>query len=116
MSMDKYRKKPLMIEAVQWPGTATAATPVIDWILSSGGTARYSCGAPASPDCPTPQYHVTHHYCPSCPFNDAAEKISIDTLEGVITASPGDWVIRGVQGEFYPCKPDIFAATYERAE
>lgn len=38
---------------------------------------------------------------------------AIDTLEGTITASPGDWVIRGVQGEFYPCKPEIFAATYE---
>ncbi|WIA96438.1 hypothetical protein [Curtobacterium sp. MCBA15_004] len=39
--------------------------------------------------------------------------IEIETLEGVMTASPGDWVIRGVQGEFYPCKPDIFAETYE---
>jgi hypothetical protein len=39
--------------------------------------------------------------------------IDIGTLEGTMTASPGDWVIRGVQGEFYPCKPDIFAATYE---
>jgi hypothetical protein len=42
-------------------------------------------------------------------------KIEIDTLEGVITASPGDVIIRGVQGEFYPCKPDIFAATYDAA-
>jgi hypothetical protein len=40
-------------------------------------------------------------------------KIEIDTLEGVITASPGDYIIQGVQGEFYPCKPDIFDATYE---
>lgn len=37
----------------------------------------------------------------------------IPTLEGAHYASPGDWIIRGVQGEFYPCKPDIFAATYE---
>lgn len=37
----------------------------------------------------------------------------IQTLEGVMTVSPGDWVIKGVQGEFYPCKPDIFAATYD---
>lgn len=37
----------------------------------------------------------------------------IRTLEGVTHASPGDWVIRGVKGEFYPCKPDIFEATYE---
>jgi hypothetical protein len=40
-------------------------------------------------------------------------KIVIPTLEGDITASHGDWIIRGVQGEFYPCKPDIFEATYE---
>ena len=37
----------------------------------------------------------------------------IYTLEGVMTAEPGDWIIKGVKGEFYPCKPDIFAATYE---
>jgi len=39
----------------------------------------------------------------------------IHTLEGDMRADPGDWIIRGVQGEFYPCKPDIFAATYEEA-
>lgn len=44
------------------------------------------------------------------------EGCAIDTLEGVMLASPGDWIIRGVQGEFYPCKPDIFAATYEPVE
>jgi len=37
----------------------------------------------------------------------------IDTLEGRMTAQPGDWIIRGVKGEIYPCKPDVFAATYE---
>lgn len=37
----------------------------------------------------------------------------IHTLEGVMTAEIGDWIIRGVKGEFYPCKPDIFEATYE---
>lgn len=39
----------------------------------------------------------------------------IYTLEGVMEAKPGDWIIRGVKGELYPCKPDIFAATYEPA-
>jgi hypothetical protein len=43
------------------------------------------------------------------------DKIEIATLEGVITASFGDWIIKGVHGEFYPCKPDIFAQTYEIA-
>ena len=42
--------------------------------------------------------------------------VEIHTLEGVMTAQPGDWIIRGVKGELYPCKPDIFAATYEPAE
>lgn len=41
--------------------------------------------------------------------------LDIPTLEGVMTAQPGDWVIRGVQGEFYPCKPEIFSATYDPA-
>ena len=42
--------------------------------------------------------------------------LRIQTLEGDMTASLGDWIIRGVRGEFYPCKPDIFAATYEAVE
>ena len=44
------------------------------------------------------------------------EALRIKTLEGKMVCSPGDWIIRGVKGEFYPCKPDIFAATYEPAE
>ena len=43
-------------------------------------------------------------------------QIVIDTLEGKMFASPSDWIIKGVQGEFYPCKPDIFEATYEVVE
>jgi hypothetical protein len=44
------------------------------------------------------------------------DELIISTLEGDLRASPGDWIIRGVKGEFYPCKPDIFAATYEPVE
>jgi len=44
------------------------------------------------------------------------EPLVIETLEGVMTAQSGDWVITGMKGERYPCKPDIFAATYEPAE
>jgi hypothetical protein len=85
----QYRKKPVVIEAMQWDGTAQAATPIVDWILSSGDrSARFRNGV-----------------------DDVC--IAIDTLEGTMFASPGDFVIRGVQGEFYPCKPDIFEATYE---
>ena len=42
--------------------------------------------------------------------------LEIATLEGYMIADPGDWIIKGVKGEFYPCKPDIFAATYEPVE
>lgn len=90
--MPKFSKKPVEIEARDWIGGPGAATPVIDWVLGSGGTARYH--GPEDPH---------------------GEHIVIDTLEGSHRASPGDYVIRGVQGEFYPCKPDIFEATYEPA-
>ena len=43
-------------------------------------------------------------------------KLLIETLEGTMTAIAGDWIIKGVKGEFYPCKPDIFEETYEGAE
>ncbi len=43
-------------------------------------------------------------------------EVEIPTLEGVMKASPGDWIITGVKGEKYPCKPDIFKATYEPVE
>lgn len=46
---------------------------------------------------------------------NGSESLFIRTLEGVMEAVPGDWIIRGVKGEVYPCKPDIFAATYEEA-
>lgn len=93
MNPMKYRKKPIEIEAIQWDGTAAGATPVINWILADGGTARYH--SPNGID-----YTSTH-------------EIVIDTLEGKTWAKRGDYIIRGVQGEFYPCKPDIFEQTYE---
>jgi hypothetical protein len=87
-----YRKKPVEVAAACWNGSVGWATPIIDWILENGGTARFH-------DAVTPE-------------DD--HSIVIDTLEGSMTASLGDFIIRGVQGEFYPCKPDIFEATYER--
>lgn len=96
--MPKYRKKPVEIEAEQWDGTATDATRIIDWVIAGGGTATYACSDPdrcAEKDGDTP-----HH-------------IAIRTLEGTMNAGLGDWIIRGVQGEFYPCRGDIFETTYE---
>jgi hypothetical protein len=48
-----------------------------------------------------------------CEENPTGAYVQIDTLEGHLVGHVGDWIIRGVKGEFYPCKPDIFAATYE---
>lgn len=99
--MPKFRKKPVEIEAVQWDGTGEGATPIIGWILGSDATATYRCSDPDR-----------------CAQNDGdtPHDIQIHTLEGDMTASVADWIIKGVQGEFYPCKPDIFAATYEPVE
>lgn len=95
--MKRYRKRPVVIEAAQWDGTVTDATKVIDWVLGEGGTARYY--APGEWD----DRETDGTY------------LVIDTLEGNMLAGPLDWVIKGVEGEFYPCKPDIFSATYEPA-
>ncbi|MEV8610241.1 hypothetical protein AB0383_20330 [Amycolatopsis sp. NPDC051373] len=93
-----FRKKPVEIQAMRWDGTASGATPVIEWVLGGGSTVTYRCVDDEG-----------------CQGHDSVgtHVLKIETLEGPITASPGDWVIRGVQGEFYPCKPDIFAATYD---
>jgi len=48
--------------------------------------------------------------------NDTGGPIQVSTLEGQMTANPGDWIITGIKGELYPCKPDIFEATYEPYE
>lgn len=93
----RYRKKPVVIEAMQWDGSAESAAPIIDWALESDGPAiRYhehllDGGYIAHPD----------------PF------LWVDTLEGRMIANAGDYIIKGVNGEFYPCKPDIFQKTYE---
>jgi hypothetical protein len=79
--MLKFRKKPVVVEAVQFTGAN--AEECCKFI---GRERLNSCGD---------------------------GYIGIRTLEGSMTATPGDWIIRGVKGEFYPCKPDIFEQTYE---
>ena len=81
--MKKYRKKPIVIEAVQWTGD--------NW---------------------DEIYHFTKG-CLAYEYPASDSKLSIGTLEGRITASKNDWIIKGVASEFYPCKSDIFEATYE---
>lgn len=99
--MARYRKKPVEIDAVQWDGTAEGATPIIDWILGSGSTATYACSDP--------------NRC-SETDGDTPHRIEIHTLEGTMRADIGDWIIKGVAREFYPCRDDIFRATYEAVE
>lgn len=97
----KFRKKPVEIEAMKWDGTAEGATLVIDWVLGGGGTARYY--TPGEWD----QGFPVRRWIGGGPY------LAIDTLEGRMLADPHCWIIRGVAGEFYPCKPDVFAETYE---
>lgn len=81
----KFRKKPVVIEAFRWTG-GPDQTEDPEWLseaIRKGDVA----------------------------FTKTT--VLINTLEGVMTANSGDWIIRGVKGEVYPCKPDIFAATYE---
>lgn len=78
----KYRKKPVVIEAVQFTGKLSDIESL---------------------NVPEVSQELGSNTC------------QIPTLEGVMTASPGDWIIKGVNGEFYPCKPDIFEKTYEPA-
>lgn len=102
--MSQYRKKPVVIEAVEWDGTEKGLEVVLPFIQD--GRPDFS-HLPKAPDDP----HV-HNGIGFTPFDGA---LYIPTLEGTMKANPGDWIIRGIKGEFYPCKPDIFAATYELA-
>lgn len=83
-----YRKKPVEIEAVRFDGSSSQVSALKEWM--AGGW----------------------YIHPPVQTRDI-QKLEISTLEGVMTATAGDYIIRGVQGEFYPCKPDIFEATYE---
>ena len=82
----QYRKKPVVIEAMRWlPAEKMNIVAMCRFV---------------------PQFGMG-----SEPTNEMT--MSIKTLEGIMVANPGDWVIKGVAGEFYPCKPDIFEASYE---
>jgi hypothetical protein len=89
--MAKYRKKPVVIEAFLFTGAAHAGEyPRWAWSALKAGTMYYQGGEE--------------------PY------LTIETLEGKMRANVGDFIIHGVKGEIYPCKPDIFAATYEAVE
>jgi len=84
-----FRKRPVIVEALQWTGSMECLIKIRAFMepnYPEGGTEVF-------PDC-----------------------LIIHTLEGDHRADVGDWIIKGVKGEFYPCKPDIFEATYEKVE
>lgn len=101
--MTKYRKKPVIIEAVQWTG-------------KNIGVIKKFVGVNAK----------FHYYVTEGDMNSVSEtppsigdygiELTISTLEGDMQAKIGDYIIKGVSGEFYPCKPDIFEKTYEPVE
>lgn len=83
MTVRTFRKRPVTIEAMQLTD-GKSVLDIVDWM--NNRTAGYQTTPPT---------------------------VWIDTLEGKMTASTGDWVIKGVEGEFYPCKPEIFTKTYQ---
>lgn len=101
----KFRKLPIVIEAVK--------IKAVDYNPALGDEAFD--GAPFSE---TPEWILnavkSGKLCPVTPGSTDYAEWEIDTLEGKMLASPGDWVIQGVNGEIYPCKSDIFEKTYEK--
>lgn len=104
--MLKFRKKPVVIEAMVWTGSRRSIEDAARWVNSQPVPAE-QLGDADEADEPTLSYTFTDA--------DDVNDVQIWTLEGPHLVSPGDWIIRGVKGEFYACKPDIFAATYEPA-
>lgn len=86
----QYRKKPIVIEAIQWNGTTHGHIAIDIFMGIFPNKSAVSDGH--------------------------ANTLLIPTLEGVMEASVGDYIIKGVAGEFYPCKPDIFEKTYEEVQ
>lgn len=84
--MAKFRKKPVEIEAIQWNGENIAEIKM----FMDENEPVYMSG-----------------------YSNADKIIGIQTLEGLMVANINDWIIKGIKGEFYPCKPDIFEQTYE---
>ena len=89
----KFRKKPVIIEAIQYNGN------------NGYQLGEWSHGI-----------IIQSPICEPSEDNPSGEYVQIKTLEGVMIGNVNDWIIKGVNGEFYPCKPDIFEKTYEPVE
>ncbi len=99
--MHHYRKRPIVIEAYQWfaglgasPGVRRVPAHEVNYSAKDANGKETGRGI----------------------IHEAPERFVVDTLEGPLQVSEGDWIIKGVKGEYYPCKPDIFELTYERVD
>lgn len=96
----RFRKRPVVIDAVQY-------TPEI---------ARFGWPAALISDHPWIDAAFELEQMHNVRATSGEKYVTIKTLEGEMRADPGDWIIQGIKGELYPCKPDIFELTYEAAE
>ena len=92
----KYRSKPCVIEAIHYEGTKASFDAIYEWM-----------------DGDNPKSANLGYRGPS---DNDPQQFGIKTLEGQVIASPGDWIIKGTHGEFYPRKPEVFAVKYELAD
>ncbi|MCI7403964.1 MAG: PGDYG domain-containing protein [Pyramidobacter sp.] len=90
--MPKFRKRPVTVEAVQWFKHGDVNIDIVRHVKLAGSEEGKTC--------------------PRCGYT-LEDHGFVDTLEGGHVVCPGDYIITGVNGEHYPCKPDIFAKTYE---
>lgn len=93
----KYRKKPIIIEAIKW--RSNNLKDAMEFL---------NCDFKYEPN--------TSYATKQFTYDDKDKSLYINTLEGVMKVSIGDYIIKGINGEYYPCKPDIFEKTYEVAE
>lgn len=94
--MSKYMKKPVVIEAIQW--TKENDVELEHWLSKEKSV----------------ELEIDDHLYVAGVGTPYISKIQIKTLEGTMEASYGDYIIKGINGEIYPCKPDIFEKTYEQ--
>lgn len=98
----KYRKKPVEIEAIQLKDFKQAT--VRNCLVFMGQTVNTNC------------MMASDRFDEYCSMLKHQSGLFIETLEGRMLASEGDYIIKGIDGEFYPCKPDIFKRTYDEVE
>jgi hypothetical protein len=121
--MSKYRKKPVVIEATQWfkNGDHPLDYSTVQEGFENGELRKFPPEERKAKDWEGDIVRYFRH--PETPGETLCKHCNgamhyhgwIDTLEGGHIVCPGDWIITGVKGEHYPCKPDVFAATYEPA-